>query len=64
MELKAALEEAMQFKCGSSDAFEYWAASEGEEEEVSFTYLWDSIRAKELAVKTLLQLHCCCKLGG
>ena len=30
-------DEAMQFKCGSSDAFEYWAASE--EEEVSFTYL-------------------------
>ena len=47
MELKAALEEAMQFKCGSSDAFEYWAASEGEEEEVSFTYLWDSIRAHQ-----------------
>ena len=40
MELKAAIEEAMQFKCSSSAAFEYWAASEPKKEKKSLSHIY------------------------
>ena len=40
MELKAAIEEAKQFKCSSSAAFEYWAASEPKKEKKSLSHIY------------------------